>query len=217
MTLKLIPIGLFSLALAGSVDAQSVDISWLQQASVSCGGGLNLEVQGEFEAAVVKRLRLAAGEAEGSYRQSDVEKLLAQFAAEQKQPVYQDYIKCLLTLMQSASSIAGLPSREVELTSSVAVEPLEPVRRGQRFAMAAGDVVAIRDFSMIFTVHEVSDSASQNGRPYIYYTWSNSETGREAKNQYVYQGDLIKIEEDCHLVPYKINLEGRQVSLLTNC
>ncbi len=195
------------------VSAQSVDINWLQQAGISCGGGLGVEVQGEIEAAVIKRLRLGGIEAEGSYDQSDVEKLLSQFASDQKQPVYQDYLTCLLTLMQSATEASGLPAREVELTSNVVVAPLEPVRRGQRFVMEPGDVVAVQDLSQIFTLDKVE---APNNRRKVSFTWSNSETG-ESKSSWVYQGSPIVIAEQCILVPYKIEPDLIQASFISNC
>ncbi|MEP2027222.1 MAG: hypothetical protein ABJI96_00790 [Paracoccaceae bacterium] len=194
--------------------AQSVDVSWLKQAGISCGGGLGVEVQGEIESALIKRLAIGGIGGEGSYSQSDVETLLSQFRGQQKQPVYQDYLTCLITLMQTATTASGLPPKEVELSSPISVDPLDVVQRGQRFSMAPGDVVAVRDMSLIFTVDKLSSNA--NGT-YLHFTWSNSQTLEGQTRTYVLQASPIKLGESCVIVPYKINTEANSASLLSNC
>lgn len=193
--------------------SQSVDLNWLQQAGVVCGGGLNVEVQGDIEAAVIKRLRLANIDSTGTFKQSDVEKLLDQFSEEAKEPIYRNYVECVLNIMESASSTSNLPPRDVKLTSPIALAALDTLRRGQRTVLTATDVIAIKDQSQIFTVN----SLGFNDRPFVYFTWSNSENGAFANNRYVYQGELIKLAEGCTIVPYKIDHENGQVSIISNC
>lgn len=194
--------------------AQTVDIGWLQQAGISCGGGIEVEVQGEIDTAIARKLRLGSVDAEGNYRQSDVENLLQQFSEQEKSETYQLYIGCLLSLMNTATEVSGLPPREVALTSPISVDPLAVVQRGQRFVMVINDYTAVKDYSLIFTVTEVSNGS--NGTPYVSFTWSNSETG-QGQSGWVNQAKLIKLGESCTLVPYSIDPESGQVSLLSNC
>lgn len=203
-------LGVFSLTASGEV----VTESWLQTAGISCGGGLKVEVQGEIDAAIFKRLKVGSVDGKGRYKQSEVESLLTQFKKEEKRDAYRNYVTCLLTLMDMASSNSQLPAREVVLNSPVAVSPLETIKRGQRFVMIPEDTVAIKNYSIIFTLNSVINNHSVI---YIYYTWSNSETGKELKNQYVRQAEIINIGEKCSLVPYKIDAKNQQASFLSNC
>ncbi len=203
-------IGLFSATASGEV----VTESWLQTAGISCGGGLKIEVQGEIDTAILKRLKIGSIDGEGRYQQSEVESLLTQFRKEEKRETYKDYVTCLLTLMDMASNNSQLPARETVLNSPVAVYPLETIKRGQRFVLSPKDTVAISDHSILFTLNAVTENRS---RDYLYYTWSNSETGRGQSNQNVRQAEIIKFKEKCSLVPYKIDSKNQQASFLSNC
>lgn len=203
---------LFS-CLTATAQAQTVTESWLRQAGISCGGGLSVELQGEIDAAVLRRLRIAGIEGDGRFQRSETETLLKQFQREEKRQTYVDYVNCLLTLMNIATATSQLPPREVVLDSPVAVASLETVKRGQRFVMVPGDAVAIKDHSRILTVDKVGKS---NERRFVYFTWSNSESGASV-SRYVYQSDLIVLEDECKVVPYKIDVDNEKVSFLSNC
>ena len=199
--------------LATTAHAQTVTESWLRQAGISCGGGLTVELQGEIDAAVLRRLRIAGIEGEGKFQRSEAETLLKQFQKEEKRQTYVDYLNCLLTLMNIATATSQLPPRDVVLDSPIAVASLETVKRGQRFVMVPGDTVAINDHSQVFTVNKVNE---QRGRRYVHFNWSNSESGDRA-SKYVSQSDLIVLGDKCIVVPYQIDVENEQVSFLSNC
>ncbi len=196
-------------SISGSGYAEIVTESWLRQAGISCGGGLSVEMQGEIDAAVLKRLKIGSAKAEGSYQLSEAESLLNQFKSEEKRATYVNYITCLTTLMNMASSASTLPPRDIVLSSPIAIATLETVKRGQRFVLTPGDTIAINDHSIIFSVDKIK------GR-LVYFTWSNSESGKQSST-YASQSKLITIQENCTLVPYKIEEEDNQVSFLANC
>ncbi|MCT4555452.1 MAG: hypothetical protein N4A53_12255 [Pelagimonas sp.] len=202
-----------SAASVTSALGQSVEMSWLQQAGVVCGGGLTIEARGDFEAAFSKRLKLADVGSEGTFKQSDVEKLLGQFGEEAKEPIYRSYVECVLNLMAVANSTSSLPPPDITLQAPVTVAPLEAIKRGQRFVLAPNDVAAIKDYSQIFTVNAVGD----DGRPYVYFTWSNSVSGQGVDHVYARQGTSIVMGEQCSVIPYKIDIENSQVSFLSSC
>jgi len=196
------------------VQAQSVTESWLRQAGISCGGGLGLEVQGELDASVFRKLKFIDAQGEGTYQQSDTEKLLRQFAEEEKSQTYVNYVNCLLNVMGVATAASSLPTREVVLDSPIAVAPLETIRRGQRFTMMPGETIAVYDLSIIFTLDGTEEYRGQN---IMYFSWSNSETGEGQSKSYVAQSQLVKIREKCTLTPYQIDLETKMVSFISNC
>ena len=210
--MRILSFVLFSF-LTATAHAQTVTESWLRQAGISCGGGLAVELQGEIDAAVLRRLRVAGIEGEGKFQRSEAETLLKQFQKEEKRQTYVDYVNCLLTLMNIATATSQLPPRDVVLDSPIAVASLETVKRGQRFVMVPGDTVAIKNHSQIFTVNKVNEA---HGRRYVHFNWSNSESGARA-NKYEQQSSLIELGDKCTIVPYKIDVENEQVSFLSNC
>ena len=190
---------------------ETVTESWLLQAGISCGGGLSIDLQGQIDAALIKRLKLASIKGDGEYQMTEVETLLTQFQKEEKQKIYTDYVHCLITLMNLASNTSQLPSSEVVLSSSVAVvAPLEVIKRGQRFAMVPGDSVAINNQSVIFSISDTK------GIRMMSYAWSNSETGEE-NSGYFDQSELITISQSCSLVPYKVDEKNKQASFISHC
>jgi len=208
-------VSIMTMAFLPSVtSAQAVTESWLSQAGISCGGGLTVELQGEIDAAVLRRLKIASIEGDGKYQRSETETLLNQFKDEEKRDTYVDYVNCLLQVMSLATTTSNLPPREVVLDSAIAVAPLETIKRGQRFVMEPGDTIAVMNHSMLFTVDGAEDYQKRN---IVYYSWSNSETGESESKSYTYQSQLIKLGEECSLTPYKIDVEGLQVSFLSNC
>lgn len=194
---------------AVNASANTVTESWLRQAGISCGGGLSVAAQGEIDAAVLKRLRVGSVQGEGKYQISEAESLLDQFQKEEKRETYKDYVNCLKTIMSMAIETANLPPKDVALDSSVAIASLETVRRGQRFVMIPTDTLAIKDYSIIFTVTKISETR-------VSFIWSNSETGKDSSGS-GRQAELIKIGKDCTLIPYKVDGEKKQVSFLSNC
>ena len=194
--------------------AQAVTESWLSQAGISCGGGLTVELQGEIDAAVLRRLKVASIEGDGKYQRSETETLLNQFKDEEKRDTYVDYVNCLLQVMSLATSTSNLPPKDVVLDSAIAVAPLETVKRGQRFVMVPSDTIAVMNHSLLFTVDGAEDYQE---RKIVYYSWSNSETGESESKSYTYQSQLIKLSEECSLTPYKIDVDELQVSFLSNC
>lgn len=201
---------------AFDTQAATVTESWLRQAGISCGGGLSVEMQGEIDAAVIRRLKIVSIDGEGQYSQSDTEKLLKQFQKEEKRQTYVDYINCLMTLMTMASGTSQLPPREIVLNSSIAVASLETIKRGQRFVMVPGDTVAIKNHGIIFTVESVVKKGAHNT---VYFSWSNSnpKAKKSTSSDYQYQAKMIEIEKACVVVPYKADPEKQQVSLISNC
>ena len=153
-------LNLFVLAfVAFNASANTVTESWLRQAGISCGGGLSVAAQGEIDAAVLKRLKVGSLHGEGKYQISEAESLLDQFQKEEKRQTYKDYVNCLKTIMSMAIETTNLPPKDVTLDSSVAVASLETVRRGQRFVMIPTDTLAIKDYSIIFTVTGISGTS----------------------------------------------------------
>jgi hypothetical protein len=212
MKMKLIFI-IATLLITLNAHSDVVTESWLRQAGISCGGGLSFELQGEIDTAVIKKFKLASIQGEGSLQISEAEALLKQFQKEEKRQTYVDYVNCLITLMNMASNTSQLPPREVILESSVAVAPLETIKRGQRFVLNTGDTIAINSHALIFTL----DSISRTKSPIkIEYTWSNSESG-EGKTRWAKQSQLIQFSQDCSIVPYMIDIENKQVSFISNC
>ena len=167
-----------------------------------------------MDATVLRIFGVAEAEGSGRYQQSDAARLLNQFKEEEKRQTYVDYVNCLLKLMGIATETSGLPPREVVLDSPVAVASLETVRRGQRFVLAPGETVAVFDHGTIFTVDDVD---TYQDRRIVYFSWSNSETGQSGSKDYVYQSQLVDLGEKCSLTPYQIDVEGAQVSFLSNC
>lgn len=194
--------------------AQTVQESWLRQAGITCGGGQSIDLEGRVDAAILKKLRILGGGADASYNAAELETLLKQFRDTEKSAVYKNYVTCLLTAMQMATQASDLPARDVVLTSPISVDPLDVVKRGQRVAMAPGETIAVGTMAIIFTVDSVE--VESQGRKFIRYTWSNSETGKSS-NAYVYQAAPVSISEKCVIVPYKIDPDKKQVSLLVNC
>jgi hypothetical protein len=208
--LLIFSVGLFSATASGEV----VTESWLQTAGISCGGGLEVEVQGKIDTAILKRLKIGSIDSEGKYKKSEVESLLTQFRKEEKRDTYKNYVTCLLTIMDMALNNSQLPAREVILISSVAVSPLETIKRGQRFVLRPKDTIAISDHTILFTVNSVTGKRSVD---YLHYTWSNSETGKGQNNKIIRQAEIIKFKEKCSIVPYKIDSKNQQASFLSNC
>lgn len=189
--------------------AEIVTESWMRQAGISCGGGMSVAVQGEIDAAVIRRLKIGSIDGKGTFQKSEAESLLNQFKQEEKSESYTNYINCLISLMNMASQNSGLPPKEVVLSSPVAIASLETIKRGQRFIMVPGDTIAIKDHAIIFTVNSVSKNQ-------VKYTWSNSESGK-GNSTYNFQAQLIKLGDQCSLVPYKVDDDAKQVSFLSNC
>jgi hypothetical protein len=189
--------------------AEIVTESWMRQAGISCGGGMSVAAQGEIDAAVIKRLKIGSIDGSGSYQKSEAESLLNQFKQEEKSESYTNYINCLISLMNMASQNSGLPPKEVVLSSPVAVASLETIKRGQRFVLTPGDTIAVKDHALIFTVNSIHNNQ-------VTYTWSNSESGKDGSTVTT-QAQLIKLGEQCSLVPYKIDKDAKQVSFLSNC
>ena len=199
-----------------NVNGATVTESWLRQAGISCGGGLSVALQGEIDAAVLSRLKLGSATTEGTYQKSTTETLLKQFQQEEKRETYISYINCVMTLMDMASNTSQLPSREVELTSPISVASLETIKRGQRFVMTPGDTVAIRDHSLMFSLNKITGEM-QKPNMRIYFNWSNSETGLAQANKNRMQSQIIKFEEKCSVVAYKIDVKNNQTSFISNC
>jgi glutamine phosphoribosylpyrophosphate amidotransferase len=189
--------------------AETVTESWMRQAGISCGGGMSVAVQGEIDAAIIKRLKIGSIDGNGTYQKSEAELLLNQFEQEEKSETYTNYINCLITLMNMASLNSGLPPKEVVLRSPVAIASLETIKRGQRFLMVPGESIAIKDHTLIFTVSSISSNR-------VNYNWSNSESGKNISANRK-QAELIKLGEQCTLIPYKIEEDEKQVSFLSNC
>ena len=202
---------LFLVSAGDLASAQIVQESWLRQAGITCGGGQSYDVEGQLDVAILKRLRVAGGGGEGSFNAVELKMLLEQFRDVEKSAIYKNYITCLLTTMDMAANASGLPPRDVILESSVVVDPLEVVKRGQRVALTPGDSIAVGSLAVIFSISRISTDGGA-----VSYNWSNSETGKSISS-YVYQAGVIEIGEKCFLVPYKINKEIQQVSLLVNC
>jgi hypothetical protein len=202
--------------IATSGRAELVTESWMRQAGISCGGGLSMELQGELDIAVLKRLKMGNVSGNGSYQISQAETLLKQFQQEEKRQVYRDYANCLLTLMNMASNTSQLPPRDVLLTGPIAAAPLGIVKRGQRFVMAPTDSVAIKDLAIILSVNSITEGAGNSG-DIVTVTWSNSETGKSGRGTPRGQSQVILLGENCTLIPYKIDAKGKQASFLSNC
>jgi hypothetical protein len=198
---------------AANGHTQVVTESWMRQAGISCGGGLSMEVQGEIDAMIISRLRVGKVQADGKFQMSEAQTLLKQFQQEEKQQIYVNYTNCLMALMNSATATSQLPPRDVVLNSSIAVASLETVKRGQRFVMTPGDTVAIKDHTLILTVNRVR---TRGNLRFVDYTWSNSETG-EGRSKFSTQSTIISLGKKCSLVPYQIDVDNEQVSLLSNC
>ncbi|CAN0405559.1 unnamed protein product [Ectocarpus fasciculatus] len=214
MLFKLVCKALLSILLvsaSGLASAQTVQESWLRQAGITCGGGQSVDVEGQLDVAILKRLRVAGGSGEGSFNAVELKVLLEQFRDVEKSVVYKNYITCLLTTMDMATNASGLPPRDVVLESSVVVDPLQVVKRGQRVALAPGDSIAVGSLAVIFSISGISADGGT-----VSYNWSNSETGKNI-NSYASQASVIKLGDKCSLVPYKINKGISQVSLLVNC
>ena len=205
---------IFIVASTSVATAQTVDLPWLQQAGVACGGGLNVEAQGGIESALLKRLTVVNVGAEGTYQQSDVEKLLDQFKQEERNQIYTNYVECLLTLMATASSASNLLPKEIKLTSQVAVAALDILQRGQRTVLKVGDVVSINDHSKIISITTVNYLSS--GSPYVDFVWSDSQVGKDDSER-LGQGQLLNWGEGCSVAFYKIDVEEKTVSILNNC
>ena len=196
-------------SISSYIQAEIVTESWMRQAGISCGGGLSVSVQGEIDAAVIRRLKIGSIGGDGSYQKSEAESLLNQFKQEEKSDTYTNYINCLISLMNMASQNSGLPPKEVVLSSPISIASLETIKRGQRFVMVPGDTIALNNHAQIFTVESV-------GTNQVNYTWSNSETGKGVSSA-ASQARIIKLGDQCSVVPYKIDSDAKQVSFLSNC
>lgn len=200
-------------ACGSPVVAQSVDQDWLRQAGISCGGGLTLEVQGEIDAAMARKLKVATVSGEGSYRQEDVRAFLESFNEESQAPMYRQYVGCLLELMKTANEVTGLPPREIRLTSPISIATLEIVGRGDMFIMMPGQTRAIRDYSQIMSLDAINAYA---GKKLIVYTISNSQEGKHWSDR-KYQAETINLAEECTLVPYQVDVDQQQAAFISNC
>ena len=199
--------------IVSKVSAQTVTESWLRQAGITCGAGLSVEMQGELGAAIFRRLKAGTIEGGGSFSKSHTEALLNQFKEDETREAYINYINCLTSIMNSATNTSSLPPKDVVLDSPIAVANLEAVKRGQRFVLLPGDSIAVKDYSLIFTLQYMRDYQKKS---FIYFTWSNSQTEQQATS-HVYQSQLIKFGEKCNITPYKVDVENNQVSFLSNC
>ncbi|MFS4439201.1 hypothetical protein ACMA5I_13390 [Paracoccaceae bacterium GXU_MW_L88] len=199
--------------LPSNVHSQDVQLDWLRTAGVACGGGLEIQAQGEIEAFLLKGLRAANVSGEGRYRQADVEALLKQFEDEERQPIYGQYVNCLLTLMQTANDVTGLPPREITLSSPIAVAELEIVSRGDRFVMGVGNTIALKDYSLIMSLDEVRN---WNDKRRIDGVISDSQSGKNSHFS-VNQGETIKLSDTCVLVPFSVDIEEQNASFISNC
>ena len=209
---------LWFILFCASINGYSATVteSWLRQAGISCGGGLSVELQGQIDAAVIRRLKIGSILGKGKYQISDTENLLKQFQQEEKRDSYIEYVNCLITLMEMAANTSQLPAREVLLNSPIAVASIETIKRGQRFVMIPGDSVAIKSHALTFTVNLITGNIKNNNIR-VYFNWSNSETGQGQNNAYRLQSQLIRFEDKCALVPYKIDPKDQQVSFISNC
>ena len=212
----LLMLGASTLGASFSAYSATVTESWLRQAGISCGGGLSVTLQGQIDAAMIGRLKLGSAGAEGTYQKSATESLLKQFQQEEKRKTYIDYVNCVIKLMDMASNTSQLPLREVQLKSAISVASLETIKRGQRFVMAPGDTVAIKDHSLMFSMNKITGEIKTNN-VLVHFNWSNSETGKGHNNWYRPQSQLIQFDEKCSVVAYKIDPKNNQSSFISNC
>ena len=161
---------LCSLVVSSNALSQTVKEEWLRQAGITCGGGQSVDVEGNFDAAILKKLRAASVEGSGSYNAAELKALLEQFGENEKSATYQNYIKCLLTVMDIATSASDLPRAKVVLDGPAAPAEMLVVKHGQKFTMKEGDTVAVLDARIVLTLNQVEET-------YIGYAWSNSESG----------------------------------------
>ncbi|WP_425418785.1 hypothetical protein [Oricola indica] len=158
-------------------------------------------------------MRIAGGSGEGSFNAVELEQLLRQFREGEKSAVYRNYIGCLLRTMEMATNLIGLPPREIVLEGPPDVAPLRVLNRGQRVVLEKMDTVALNNISSLFTISSFYEGRATGT---IGYRWSNSNTGIQKSGQ-ADQGELIKLYEECNVIPYNVNTKQGIVSILINC
>lgn len=207
-------VGLFlAIGLTTTAFGQQLTDSWLRLAASACGGGLSFEAQGEIEADLLKRLKIITGsvEATGSYDLTDVQRLLKEFDGAGKSSSYTNYMTCLLTLTNQAVDSSGLPPKEVKLDTPIEIQPLQIVKRGQKFVLKVGESAAIGNVSRIVSVHATFKAGIKG-----LFVWSDTQIGLY-KQDSVRTGEPIIFAKDCMVTPYHINGETGLVSLVSNC
>ncbi len=79
--------------------------------------------------------------------------------------------------------------------------------------MSVGDTVALSGENLLFTVDSVGKT---NTRSHVYFTWSNSESGK-GTTTYVYLSQPINMEENCSITPYLIDVDKSEVKFKSDC
>lgn len=209
----LMGVGVLIVSLSTNAFGQQLTENWLRVAASACGGGLSFEAQGEIEADLLNRLKIITGSVEtsGSYDITDVQRLLKDFDGLGKGSLYNNYMTCLLTLVNQAIDSSGLPPKEVKLESPIEVQPLQVVQRGQKFAIKIGESAAIGNVSRIVTLHQIES----NGRRAV-FDWSDTQTNTY-NNKLRRTGEPIEFSDKCIVTPYHLNIETGLASLVSNC
>lgn len=192
--------------------SQSVTESWLRTATTSCGAGLNIDVQGEFETEFLKRLDLfqTGIEGEGQFELNDVQRILGQFEAEGKERVFVRYVECLLTLTTQVVTPEGIPPKSIVLDVDLAPPALSIVPSGKRFTLAVGDLIAFGSSEQLITLTGI-DMVRGGAQ----FRTTNTLDGTVGKAT-AHEGEIVVVG-DCNLPVYHIDRTNESVSLFSVC
>lgn len=192
--------------------SQSVTESWLRTATTSCGAGLNIDAQGEFEAEFLKRLNLFESglEGEGQFQLNDVQRILGQFEAEGRERVFARYVECLLTLTNQVVTPEGIPPKSIVLDVDLAPPALSIVPPGKRFTMRVGDLIAFGSSEQLITL--IGIDMVRGGAQ---FRTTNTLDGAIGKPTAL-EGEIITVG-DCNLPVYNINQADGSVSMFSVC
>ena len=192
--------------------AQQVTPDWLRATGEVCGGALSAEMRGEISTGILKSLLGITAGGDGSLRIGDVRTLLQEFEDNDKREAYQDYTKCLLTVLNVVAAPAGTAPEEVVFDADFVPAEPEFVKSGQRFVMSQNQVVAINNMNLMLLLKGFQET---RGTPRVILTIS-SLVGQKQYSETIYLAEAWHVA-NCSILPYEIDEARNRASIYLTC
>ena len=215
MSPKLVSIPLvITLLMNSSAFGQAIDVNTMRVVGSMCGGGLSLQVRGEFDARLIRLLGpQVSGDGGGSVDVGQVKDLIEAIPEGDRGDAFQTYTACIAQVVNALMGTAakqGETSADLIIDDLIVPDPLSIVKNGQQFGVLMGDSRAIESRTMIISFNEMREN-------FVYYSYTDAETGKNVHNKYVYQGQSIELPNGCNVILYAIDHSNGQASFLINC
>lgn len=189
--------------------------------SATDGSSSSIDVEGEADASISLLTRRLIGlgvEGGANLQESEYQNVLREQLADE----LKDSRQCRQRVFdQMFAAVFGASPRSVldddtneVLEGKALPHQLEVIGTGQQFLMKPNDSVALGSFARMLTVNKIVDNT--NLGPLVYFNWVDTSTGASIVGKYVQQAQPIELM-DCSVVPFRIDVGGQSVSLISNC